>query len=118
MKEIQKKIQELLALQKGEKDYDRFEEVWQAQEKLFIELTSLAREHNTLLGRIIKYGIADGEAAYVIVKVNQKTVKLQWIDYVDGYCQYGLGEGSSNIDITEAYAQCNFEDYMDGRRKK
>ena len=117
MKEIKKKIQELLALN-ADNDYKNFEDRYNKQEKFFGELTALARKNKTLVGRILKFGVADGYAAYVILKENKKTVKVHWIDYVDGYCQWGLGDGESNILKSQAQASCNFEDYMDSRKIK
>ena len=116
MKEIKKKIAELVALN-GMDDYSKFDERYKKQEKLFEELTALARKNKTLLGRILKYGVADGQAAYVISKVNQKTVRLQWIDYVDGYNAFGIHNIEINIPMKEAFALCNFDDFMDGLRK-
>jgi len=119
MKEIQKKIKELVDLSNIASDnWDKIGEVMDKQEKLFEELTAMARKKNTLLGRIIKFGVADGEAVYVIDKVNKKTVRVNWIDYCDGYKQYGMYEGHSNMNINEAKGLIHFEDVMNSLKNK
>ena len=112
MKEIQDKIKELIALN-ADNDYEKFDERFNKQEKLFKELKSLAKKNKTLLGRILRFGVADGDAAYVITRVNKNSVSTQFIDYVDGYSDWHLGRGKGNLAIHQAEALVKFEDIFD-----
>lgn len=97
MKTILNKIKELREL--SGKSFDEFGRGWDgikaksdAQNKLMDELRQLAKTNNTLLGRIIKFPYADGYAMYVVTKVNKKTVRIDWIDYMDGWVDQRCGE--------------------------
>ncbi len=111
MDEIKKKMKELLELQTLGLDFDTLME---KQDNLMEVLKTLAKEKNTFLGRTYKIPVADGYAVYLITKINKKTVKLQWIDYCDGYSDWSLGSESANIDIVMVRATMKFEDYIDG----
>ena len=80
------------------------------QDKLMEELTAMARKNNTLLGRNIRFSVADGDAVYIIDKVNEKSVHLTWIDYIDGYCDRHYGERGGSMKIQEALGYTKFED--------
>ena len=100
MEKIKQKIAELMSLSKLEtKGWDALKAKIKAQDALMDELRELAKEHNTPLGRIIKFPCGDGYAIYIITKVNKKSVKIEWINYGDGWvdkrCGYG---GTLNID--------------------
>ena len=83
----QNKIAELLRLQ--EKDapvgWDNFSEHMKKQEKLMDELTEFARKHKTLIGRTMKFQVADSYALYLITHVNKSSVQVAWIDWCDGW---------------------------------
>lgn len=112
MNEIKKKIKELIDLGKYE-DYSKFNEHIEKQEKLFAELKVLAKKNKTLLGRILRFGVADGDAVYVITKVNKNSVSTQFIEYCDGYSDWHLGRGKGNLAIHQAKALVSFEDIFD-----
>jgi hypothetical protein len=112
MKEIQDKIKELIALGECE-DYDKFNEHMAKQENLFTELKVLAKKNKTLLGRVIGLGVADGEAKYVVTKVNKNSVSTQFIYYCDGYSDWSLGRGKGTMPIHKAEAFIKFEDIFD-----
>jgi len=110
MKELKTKIQELLAFNEVEPVYD-FEskdpnslfEIMKRQEQLQEEIDALAKANNTILGRQIKFPMADSYAYYVITKVNKRTVEITWVKYCDawqdrraGYC------ANMNIDYVTA----------------
>jgi hypothetical protein len=96
---IQEKIQELMSV--SEKDFNEFGTGWQAvkaklalQDKAIDELKELAKTNNTLLGRIIKFPHADSYAMYVITKVNKKYVRIDWLDYCDGWVDERCGKAA------------------------
>ena len=89
MIEIEKKIKEFIKLSneateaKNGDHWDQITEKMDQQDKMMTELTTMAREKKTLLGRTMKFSVADGQAVYVITKVGPTSVKLTWIDYCD-----------------------------------
>lgn len=96
MEEIKAKIKQLLLLSKtepkrGKKYFENLKAKMQQQEKMWDELKVLAKANNTLLGRIIKFQHADSYAFYIVTKVNRKAVRLDWIDYCDGWVDSNCG---------------------------
>lgn len=99
------KTKKLLDINNIEPDYNiksdspcSFKSIMKMQEKLMDEIEELSRKHNTLLGRIVTFPVADGHAYYIITKVNKNTARLTWINFCDGYgCEFIGNE--SNVDI-------------------
>lgn len=130
MKKIKKKIQELLEL--SEKDpkefikegietsnFDLFFAKINMQDKLMDELKDMAKENDTILGRIIKFPHADFYAFYIITKVNKITVRLKWIDYGDAWVDDRCGY-DCNISYYYAKEKIDGEDQIEklfGARK-
>ena len=110
MKELKAKIQELLALNDvelvynfGSDDPNSIDKIMKRQEKLQEEIDELAKANDTILGRQIKFPMADSYAYYIITKVNKRTVEITWVKYCDawqdrraGYC------ANMNIDYVTA----------------
>jgi hypothetical protein len=113
MKEIEDKINELFNISEkfkadGWKSYlIKTEE----HDRVIDELRKLAKANNTLLGRIIKFPKGDGYAMYVITKVNKKTVRIDWIDYGDGWIDDRCGKAAL-IDIDYASSKVIGEDKL------
>jgi rhamnogalacturonyl hydrolase YesR len=63
------------------------------QERLMITIEKNSVALKTLLGRILTFNFANGYSYYIITKVNKKTVKVQWLDYADGWMDKYLGKG-------------------------
>jgi hypothetical protein len=51
-----------------------FDNIMKSQEKLIDELNVLAKANKTILGRTMRFPMADSYALYVVTKVNKKTV--------------------------------------------
>jgi hypothetical protein len=58
-----------------------------ADANLWTYVKAMEKEAGTGLnvGRVVKFGVSDGYARYIITKINKKTVKLEWLDYADRY---------------------------------
>jgi hypothetical protein len=116
MKEIQKKIQELLNVSNEEVDYKKgWEESRKKifrQDQLMNEIKVLAKANKTLLGRTIRFPHADSYAVYIITKVNKKTVRLTWVNYCDGWQDDRCGL-EANMDIRYATQKVQGEDNLD-----
>ena len=104
------KIKELIDLGGYGEDYDNFDGHYKKQEKLFKELKVLAMMNDTLKGRMIGMRVGDGQAMYVITRVNKNTVSVKWIDYCDGYCDFHWGERGGTMDIRRAKGMVEFDD--------
>lgn len=98
METIRTKIEELLQISKedliGDKDFGKkFNVKMKQQEKLMDELEVLAKANKTILGRIIRFQMADSYAYYLITSVGKTSVQLKWINYCDAWvddrCGYG-----------------------------
>ena len=118
MIEIENKIKEFIKLSKEvTPGWDESMAKIDKQDKMMEELTSMARAKNTLIGRTIKFQVADGNAVYLITKVTPTSVKLIWIDYCDGYCDRQFGEKGGSMKIHNAMAYIKFEDMLDNMKK-
>lgn len=72
------------------------------QERLMDELKVLAKENNTLLGRVLRFQMADSHALYVVTRVFNRTVRVTWVDWCDGWQDDRLGvEGTLDIDYVQ-----------------
>lgn len=118
MKEIKSLLIELLSLGStdfGDKEFImKFDAKIKLQDELMDKLKELARKNNTLLGRIVKFQMADSYAYYVISKVNTKTVEVSWVDYCDGWIDNRLGKKGS-LSINYVQPQIKFEDFIETR---
>ena len=100
METIKTKIQELLkfndidifdSFQRKSDDPLHFDNIMKTQENLMEELKVLAKAEDTLLGRTMRFPMADSYALYVITKVNKTTVQLTWIKWCDAWQDDRLG---------------------------
>lgn len=117
MDEILIKINDLLELNKqeikvGTNAHKDLILKMELQDRIMNELKVLARANKTLLGRIIKFPCADSYAVYVITKVNKKSVKIEWVDYCDGWQDDRAGV-TSILDINYAVKTVQGEDMLD-----
>lgn len=111
MIEIEKKMKELQAISKeSTSGWDASIAKTDKLDKLMKELTAMAREKKTLVGRQMKFQVADGHAVYLITKQSATSVKLVWIDYCDGYTDRHFGNRGGSMKINEAMAYMRFED--------
>lgn len=103
------KTKELLDLSSHDPEFKSHRDKMKKQDKLIAELRDIARSHNTLLGRMVKFQHADSFALYIITKVNKTTVQLTWVDYCDGWMDGRVG-AKGNVDKTWAERVIKFED--------
>lgn len=107
MQEIQNKIKELLTVSRPISTHDpewskKRDEQHKAQTVLMNELKALARQHNTMLGRVIEFPVADGEALYLVTKLNARTVTVEWLTWYDDWVDDRLGyKGTLPIDYAQ-----------------
>ena len=114
------KIKELLDYNNVEPVYDFAQQetasdslpnIMKRQEALQGEIDELAKAHNTILGRQIKFPMADSYAYYIITKVNKKTVEITWVKYCDAWQDQRAGY-SSNLDREYAEKQVKGQDAL------
>ena len=86
------KIKELLAYNDIEPEYswgsdsqNSIDKIMKRQEAIQGEIDNLARELGTLMGRQIKFPVADSYAYYVITKVTTTQVQITWVRYCDAW---------------------------------
>lgn len=116
------KMNELLKVSKvnliGEKDFGKkFDIKYNRQNELLEELLMLARAQKTLLGRTLRFPMADSYALYLITKVNKRTVQLTWLDWCDGWQDDRIGY-RGNISLGYARKQINFDDWWVNEAEK
>jgi len=118
MKELKTKIQELLALNDvelvytfGSDDPNSIDKIMKRQEKLQEEIDELAKANDTILGRQIKFPMADSYAYYVITKVNKRTVEITWVKYCDAWQDSRAGY-CSNLNFDYANQQVRGQDRL------
>lgn len=123
MEQIKAKVQELLAMNAIEPEYtygskseNSLNNIMKRQDVLIKEIKAIARTNNTLLGRTVRFPMADSYAVYVVTKVNAKTVQVTWIRYCDAWQDDRLGEKGS---ISKEFAQSkiDFDDMWENHSK-
>jgi hypothetical protein len=119
MKTIHAKIQELFTIsRKPANGWDEMETKFKAQDALIEELKLMARDKKTLVGRTLKFPMADSYALYVVTAVVTGTkVHVQWLDYCDAWKDGRLGN-AGNVDLKYARSVIEFEDYIDSVNRK
>jgi len=90
METIRLKIEELLQVSKedliGDKDFGKkFDAKMKRQNELMDELETLAKENKTILGRTLRFPMADSYALYLITSVGKTQVQLKWLNYCDAW---------------------------------
>jgi hypothetical protein len=100
---------------------EKFNKKMKEQERLISELIPLCRAQKTLLGRTVKFPMADSYALYLVTKVNKNTVFLTWLDYCDAWVDDRIGGGGL---ISRDYVQKQIDfndkwsDMAEARRKE
>jgi hypothetical protein len=115
MNVIKNKIQELLTVSasdvKGD-NFTSFKEKMDRQDTIMNELKTLAKNADTILGRIITFPMADSSAVYVVTKVNKTTARLDWVDYCDGWVDSRCGK-SCNVNLQYVRDTIRNKDILD-----
>ena len=116
------KVQELLKISApdliGDKDFlQKFDAKYKRQNDLIAELIPMARQHKTLLGRTVRFPMADSYALYLVTKVNPKTVELTWLNWCDAWVDDRLGY-KGTIDRAYVQRQKDFDDLWSDEGEK
>ena len=116
------KVQELLKISApdliGDKDFlQKFDAKYKRQNDLIAELIPMARQHKTLLGRTVRFPMADSYALYLVTKVNPKTVELTWLNWCDAWVDDRLGY-KGTIDKAYVQRQKDFDDLWSDEGEK
>ena len=118
MQEIKNQIQELFRLGGILSDYKNPDWI-KNHDKAIKDMTAkidqlkiLAKANHTLLGRVIYIPHADGNAMYVVTKVNSRTVRLEWCPWIDNW-QDDVLEAGANVAIAWAKQRIDGADAMD-----
>jgi hypothetical protein len=93
-------------------DPNNFDNIMERQETLMDELKTIARAHNTLLGRTVRFPHADSYAVYVVTKVNKTSVRLTWVKFCDAWQDDRIGY-EANIDINYVSQKIKGEDALE-----
>ena len=109
---LKQKLDELVTVYNQEFDWSQddaikaFDARMKRQEELIDELRQLAIENNTLIGRQVKFQMADSYAVYVVTKVFKNQVQVTWIDWCDGWVDDRLGyQGNLPLDYVQQVVQ-------------
>lgn len=83
------------------KDWDAAEKEIGDNEKRIEQEDAEARKNKTLVGRIIRKGVADGYAAYQVIKVNKTTARVRHlVGLGDDYMETAWGrEATVSLDV-------------------
>ena len=119
MKTIIAKLKELEALNKIEptygydlKDPNNFDNIMDYQNKLMDELKVLARANKTIVGRTIRFPMADSYALYVVTKVSKTTATLTWVRFCDAWQDDRIGY-ENTIKLDYVTKKINADDSME-----
>jgi hypothetical protein len=85
------------SLGKGKTDFDAWEKV---NAELEAELSAIneAAGKGLVVGRVLSFGVADGNACYIVTKIRKNDVVVEWVPLGDGYMSQAVG---LNADGTE-----------------
>jgi hypothetical protein len=112
---IRRRIQDLLNISNCEPDRKDFwknlEAKMKEQERIMDELKELARSEKTLLGRTLRFPMADSYALYLITGMNKTRVQLKWLNYCDAWVDDRCGYACT-MDIKYATQKVNGEDKL------
>jgi hypothetical protein len=112
-KAIKAKIDEILTLCRADNDATKkfgSAEHKAADLKYWEAITALDKEavqglyadKGVMPGRLLRFGVADGYAYYIVLRVNKKTCKLVHLPYGDGYRFQGVGDDGEVLrDVVE-----------------
>jgi hypothetical protein len=96
--DIVTKLKELEAMNQIEPTYGRdlndpnhFDNIMERQNKLMDELKVLAKANQTIVGRTVRFPMADSYAWYVVTKVSKTTATLTWVKYCDAWQDDRIG---------------------------
>lgn len=96
--DIHVKLSELIELNGIEPVYEfgienpeSIENIMKKQDSLMDELKELARKHNTVLGRVVKFPMADSHAYYVVSNIMDSNVEVTCLRYCDAWQDDRLG---------------------------
>jgi hypothetical protein len=122
METIYAKINELLQVSKedliGDKDFStKFDAKMKRQNELMDELRVLARKNNTVLGRTVRFPMADSYALYLITSVGKSTVQLKWLNWCDAWVDDRCGY-ACKISLAYVQKQINFDDWWSDEAEK
>lgn len=101
MNEIKQQINELFRLGGMLVDYKhpewikRHNQAINAMTVLMDKIKEVATANNTILGRSIFLPHADGNAMYVVTKINKRSVRLEHCPWIDNWYDNVLGEGGT-----------------------
>lgn len=118
MNALQQKIDELLLIsemppEKFSKDYGKGMDIKMAQQDTLIEeLKAMAKSQKTVVGRIIKFQMADSYAYYVVSNVQKFIAELKWIKYCDEWIDDRLGK-KGTLPLTYVYGVVTGEDNLE-----
>jgi len=125
MKELIKKLNELQwtarlpqedFLEPGDGPLDDYVRKRKTLDTLWDQLTALARENNTVVGRRVAFQCMDGQANYVVTHLlkNDKVV-VQWINYDEDYIDDRLGD-KGVLDLEYVLNITTWQDQLEGIR--
>jgi hypothetical protein len=82
-----------MPVEKFSKDYGKGMNIKMAQQDTLIEeLKALAKSQRTVVGRIMKFQMADSYAFYIVANVQKFIAELKWIRYCDEWVDDRLGK--------------------------
>lgn len=120
MEDLKNKIAIFLAYSNKEEakfGWEDFSARMKKQEQMLGELRQLARKYNTLLGREVRFQMADSYALYIIIEVRKRTVVLAWVNYCDAWVDPRTGYHGT-VNLAFAQKQIAWDDAMQDRREQ
>jgi hypothetical protein len=78
------------SLGKGKMDFAAWEKV---NAELEAELNAIndAAGKGLVVGRVLTFGVADGNASYIVTKIRKNDVEVEWVPLSDGYSSPAVG---------------------------
>lgn len=95
----------------GDCYFEQLQNKMKHQDKLITEIEALSKQHDTILGRIIRFPHADSYAVYLVVKLYKANATLLWLNYCDGWQDDRLGL-CNDIDVNWAINEIERKDKL------
>jgi hypothetical protein len=94
-----------------------FGPTYRSEDDKFWELVEdLDSRAEGLVGKHIKFGVADGYAHYIVVKAGKSMVTVEHLDYSDGYMFAGVYRGKIQRGVVDQ--SLRFQDWKKSLMKK
>ena len=101
-------------------DWDEYDKLMKNNFNMLMEIDKASKAAGMIVGRAVFESVADGRAAYPIIKENKTTVRVRWLPGVcaDDYVFGVWGDGEATVNKEYVLQGIRFRDFWDEQSSK